>query len=468
MNRTTQFGGPAVSLGSGYWRRTPESPLWIWLVMFGFGLLFALMAPVSFSFSAFGFGTLSSLTALVVTHAGLRDAHILAQRRVPVYQVRQRLHDMRCGWVVTGLLLCLSALMGCWLSWGPSLASPKDVLGPWFLLALVCHTACVCAVHAWWGAVHPAHLLVPVLCAVVTFFGVGAVLNVWQQAPVGLGLLACAYGLGAGAWMFRQALTSGTSCEPRRALPRQQLDGWLRHWLAKAGFIEQGDLSARPWSGVLGVGIAFALIPTHQMGSYHLLEPWGSVLTYYEPWRFGFLCLFLQPLLRASQWHWRYVLSPGGPARRNFGLNLITSTLWFVALWFWPLWGLIYAVQQFYVMSPSAWQILIALAGYLPVVAVDFWVAIALVTCIQGRMRPLARMMFFCALMLLPVVFKFGVETSPDGQWLRHLGQRQGVYLIVMLGVGMGLTLWAQHIWRKKDLVQVWHEYEGKSVSFQN
>jgi len=70
--------------------------------------------------------------------------------------------------------------------------------------------------------------------------------------------------------------------------------------------------------------------------------------------------------------------------------------------------------------------------------------------------------------MLLPVVFKFGVETSPDGQWARHLGQRQGVYLIVMLGVGMGLTLWAQRIWLKKDLVQVWREYEGKSVSFQN
>ncbi|WP_293749869.1 hypothetical protein [Limnohabitans sp. Rim8] len=457
---------PAVPT-KGRWRRTPEALVWMWLLVFMITLLcaiFSYSAPAEF---AFLLCTLSSLAAVCVTHAGLRDVHTFVKRVVPVHQVSQRMHDMAHGWWVTGLLLGLATLMGAWVSFLAAFDSHPSELGVVLLLALVWHAVWVCAVYAWWGVAHPAHLAVPLLGGLLTVFWPGPVLGAWQHAPLWVWLLAAAYGLGAGVWQLRRQLTPTRSALTWLPGPGGRLDAWARRLVARAGFIEQGDLARRPWSAIFGLGVTFALLPIQQIGSIRMLEPWGSEITYYELWRIGFLCLFLLPVLRSSQWHWRYWLSPGGQMRRQLGLNLITSTLRFVAMWFCPGWAMFYGAKQFFFSDQSGLQILTHLALYLPVMAVDFWVATALAVCLMGAFKTWWRLLFTCVLLFSPVVLIGMTQVDNRWAWLQHWGHRQGVWLIVMTLVALMLTILAQRIWRKADLAQVWREYEAKTQTLQ-
>ncbi len=468
MNNTIARGQPAVTVYPGFGRRTPEALVWLWLVLFIITVLLAMVSHSGFSEFAVVLCALSSLAAVCVTHAGLRDVHTWVRRLVPVHRMHQRMHDMAHGWWVTGGLLGLATLIGAWVSFGATVVSHLPELGAVLLLALVWHTVWVCAVHAWWGMAHPVHLAVPLLGGLLTVFGPDSVLSAWLQAPLEVWLLAAAYGLGAAVWMFRRLLTptrSGLTWQPG---PGGRLEAWFRGLLAHAGFIEQGDLAGRPWSAILGVGVTFALIPTHQLGSYRLLEPWGSELTHYELWRMGFLCLFFLPVLRSSQWHWRYWLSPGGQMRRHLVLNLISSTLRFVALWFCPGWAVLYGAKQLLFSDQSGWQIMTHLALYVPVMAVDFWLATALAVCLMGAFRTWGRLLFTCTLMFAPVVLMGMTQVDSRWAWLLHWGHRQGAWLTVMSLIALMLTLWAQRIWRKADLAQVWREYEGKTQTLKN
>lgn len=468
MNNTIARGQQAVSVYPGFRLRTPEALVWLWLLLFIITLLLAMVsysAPAEF---AFVLCALSSLAAVCVTHAGLRDVHTWVRRLVPVHRVHQRMHDMAHGWWVSSLLLSLATLMGAWVSFGATVVSHLPELGAVLLLALVWHTAWVCAVHAWWGVAHPMHMAVPLLGGLLTVFWPGSVWGAWLQAPFGVWLLAAAYGLGAGVWMLSRLLRhtrSGLTWNPG---PGGRLDAWFKHWLTHAGFIEQGDLAGRPWSAILGLGVTFALIPTHQMGGYRLLEPWGGEISHYELSRMGFLCLFLLPVLRSSQWHWRYWLSPGGQLRRHLGLNLITSTLRFVALWFCPAWAVLYGARQFFFADQSGWLTLTHVALYVPVMAVDFWLATALVACLMGAFKTWGRLLFTCALMFSPVVLIGMAQVDSRWAWLLHWGHRQGVWLAVMTLIALMLTLLAQRIWRKADLAQVWREYETKTQTLRN
>lgn len=424
MNNTTARGQQAVSGYPGFRRRTPEALIWLWLVLFILTVLLAMVSHSGFSEFAAVLCALSSLAAVCVTHVGLRDVHIWVRRLVPVHLVHQRMHDMAHGWWVSGLLLGLATLIGAWVSFGATVVSHLPELGAVLLLALVWHTVWACAVHAWWGMAHPVHLPVPLLGGLLTIFWPGSVLGAWLQAPMAVWLLATAYGLGAAAWMFRRMLRYTRSSLTWQPGPGGRLEAWFRRLLAHAGFIEQGDLAGRPWSAILGLGVTFALLPIQQIGSIRLLEPWGSELTHYELWRMGFLCLFFLPVLRSSQWHWRYGLSPGGQMRRQLGLNLITSTLRFVALWFCPAWAVLYGAKQFFFSDPSGWQILSHLALYVPVMLVDFWVATALAVCLMGAFRTWGRLLFTCVLIFSPVVL-IGV-TQVDSRWPWLLGVSPG------------------------------------------
>lgn len=459
---------PSAPNTYGRWRRTPEALVWLWLVLFIITVLFAMVSYSGLTAFALVLCALSSLAAVCVTHAGLRDVHTWVQRVVPAHRIHQRMHDMAHGWWVTGLLLSLATLMGAWVSFGTTFVSHLPELGAVLLLALVWHTVWVCAVYAWWGMAHPVHLAVPLLGGLLTVFWPGSAWRDWQQAPMAVWLLAAAYGLGAAVWMFRRMLRhtrSGLTWQPG---PGGRLEAWFWRLLAHAGFIEQGDLAGRPLAAIFGIGATFALLPIQQIGSIRLLEPWGSEITYYELWRTGFLCLFLLPVLRSSQWHWRYWLSPGGQVRRHLGLNLITSTLRFVALWFCPGWALFYGAKQFLFSDQSGWQILTHLALYVPVMAVDFWVATALVVCLMGVFKPWGRLLFSCALIFSPMVLIGMTQADSHWAWLLHWGHRQGVWLAVMTLIALVLTFVAQRIWRKADLAQVWREYEAKTQTLQN
>lgn len=460
----TQF--PSVSTISSWSLRIPEALVWMWLMLFIVTVMVMMVSYSEPAAFAFVLCALSSLAAVCVTHAGLRDVHTWLLRVMPVHRVRQRMHDMALGWLVTSLLLGLSTVVGTWVSFGS--VSGEFELGAVWLMALVWHTVWVCAVHAWWGVAHPMHLAVPLLGGLLTAFWPGSVWRAWQQAPLVVWLLAAAYGLGAAVWMFRRVLRctrSGLTWYPGSV---GLLDAWFRRLLTHAGFIEQGDLAGRPWSAILGLGVTFALIPTHQIGSYRLLEPWGSELTHYELSRMGFLCLFLLPVLRSSQWHWRYWLSPGAQMRRHLGLNLISATLRFVVLWFCSGWGVLYGAKQFLFSDQSGWQILTHLALYAPVMAVDFSLATALAVCLMGAFRTWRRLLFICAMMFSPVVLMLMAQADSRWAWLLHWGHRQGVWLAVMSLIALALTLWAQRIWRKADLAQVWREYEAKTQTLQN
>ena len=153
--------------------------------------------------------------------------------------------------------------------------------------------------------------------------------------------------------------------------------------------------------------------------------------------------------------------------RRQLGLNLITSTLRFVALWFCPAWAVLYGAKQFFFSDPSGWQILSHLALYVPVMLVDFWVATALAVCLMGAFRTWGRLLFTCVLIFSPVVLIGVTQVDSRWAWLLHWGYRQGVWLIVMTLIALMLTCLAQRIWRKADLAQVWREYESKSHTLQ-
>ena len=458
---------PSAPNTSGRWSRTPETLVWMWLVLFIITVLWAMVshsAPAEF---VFVLCALSSLAAVCVTHVGLRDVHTWVRRVVPVHRVHQRIHDMAHGWWVSGLLMGLATLTGAWVSFGTTFVNQLPVVGAVLLLALVWHTVWVCAVHAWWGVAHPVHLAVPLLGGLLPVFWPDSVWSAWYQASWGVWLLAAAYGLGAAVWMFRRLLKDTRSGLTWRPGPGGRLDAWLRRLLAHAGFIEQGDMAGRPWGAILGMGVTFALLPIQQIGSIRLLEPWGSELTYYELLRIGFLCLFLLPVLRSSQWHWRYGLSPGGQMRRQLGLNLITSTLRFVALWFCPGWALFYGAKQFFFSDQSGLQILTHLALYVPVMAVDFWVATALAVCLIRAFKNRGWLLFTCALLLSTVVLIGMTQLDSRWAWLQHWGHRQGVWLLVMTLIALVLTFLAQRIWRKADLAQVWREYEAKTQTLQ-
>jgi hypothetical protein len=186
------------------------------------------------------------------------------------------MHDMAHGWWVSGMLLSLATLMGAWVSFGATVVSHLPELGAVLLMALVWHTAWVCAVHAWWGVAHPVHLAVPLLGGLFTVFGQGSVFGAWQHASLGVWLLAAAYGLGTVVWMLSRLLRhtrSGLTWHPG---PGGRLDAWFKRLLTHAGFIEQSDLAGRPWSAILGLGVTFALIPTHQMGGLPLAGALGQ------------------------------------------------------------------------------------------------------------------------------------------------------------------------------------------------
>lgn len=375
---------------------------------------------------------------------------------------------MAHGWWVSGLVLGLATLIGAWVSFGTTFVSHLPEFGAVLLLAIVWHAVWVCAVHAWWGVAHPMLLAVPLLGGLLTVFWPGSVLGAWRQAPLEASLLAASYVLGAAVWMFRRLLKHTRSGQTWQPGPGGRLDAGFRRLLAHAGFIEQGDLAGRPWGAILGLGLTFALLPIQQIGSIRLLEPWGSELTHYELWRLGFFCIFMLPVLRSSQWHWRYGLSPGGQMRRQLGLNLITSTLRFVALWFCPGWALFYGAKQFFFSDQSGVQILSHLALYVPVMLVDFWVATALAVCLMGLFKPWGRLWVSCALIMSPVVLIGMTQADSRWAWLLHWGHRQGAWLAVMSLIALALTFGAQRIWRRADLAQVWREYEGKTQTLKN
>ncbi|OYU32079.1 MAG: hypothetical protein CFE39_05230 [Comamonadaceae bacterium PBBC2] len=150
------------------------------------------------------------------------------------------------------------------------------------------------------------------------------------------------------------------------------------------------------------------------------------------------------------------------------GLNLISSTLRFVALWFCPVWAVFYGARQFFFTDQNGWQILTRLALYVPVMAIDFWLAIALVTCILGAFKTSGRLLFTCALIFSPVALMWMTQVDHRWAWLQHLGHRQGAWLGVMSLIALALTFGTQRIWRKVDLAQAWREYEAKTQSLQN
>jgi hypothetical protein len=467
MNKTfTTEMSPVLAVSS--WRhRTPEALGWMWLVLFVITLMFAVVSgsgPAEFAFMQC---VLSSLAAVCVTHAGLRDAHTWARRVLPVRRLDQRLQDMVQGWCMTGALLGLSTVVASGVLTEHVSVSHMSELGAALSLALVWHTVWVCAVYAWWGVLPSVYLAAPMLVGLITVWEPGRVLGAWQPMPFGLWLLAAACGLGVSVWMFRMLSIHIRSGATWRRGPGGRLDAWLSQLLAHEGFIVQGRMAGRSWGAIFGSGLIVAMIPVHQMGSYHLLEPWGSELTFYEPWRIGFLCMLLLPWLRSSQWHWRYLLSPGGQARQHFGLNVIKSTLRFVALWFWPAWALAYVTLQLCFTDQGTWQILAHLGLFAPFVLVDFWVAIALLTCLYGALRAWS-LLFIGVLMVSPVIWMLVTQMDSRLEGWMHLGHRQGAWLVVMTMIALALTLAAQRIWRKADLGKVWREYETKTQEFQN
>lgn len=470
MSNASIVWGRPVANQTYWWSRTPEALLWMWLVLLIIAMMFALVSGTGLTEFVFVQCVLSAVAAVCVTHAGLRDVQLWRLHLVPVFRVRQRMRDMAKGWCLTGLLLGLSSVAGAWVSSGSTSVSHLPDWGLVLLLSLIWHTVWVCAVYAWWGLLHPMHLALPLLVGLTTVYGNGPLLAAGQGAPFALLLLGVAYGVGVPARVFRWTLvcrrwgvSSGSSMGDR-------LDTWLNHWLARAGFIAQGQFTGRRLGTMVGVGLTVGLLPIHQMGSHRLLEPWSSELTFYEPWRIGFICLFVLPLLRSSQWHWRYMLSPGGQTRRDFGLNLIIVTLRFVAMYFWPFWALAYAFMQLGFSSQSPWQTLDHLALYLPTVMVDFWVAIALAICFYGglRLKPLLGTLCVCVLLISPVAVMFLTQANDGAEWLLHLGRRQGTWLIVMTVIASALTLLAQQIWRKTDLAQLWRDDQTKAQGLED
>lgn len=462
MTTTATTWGQFATTATRWERRTPESLVCLWLALFMMSVLLvivgvsaALMGNPMPLASVVVLCCLSALAAICVTHVGLRDVHIYRQRVTPMGQIRLRMQDMARGWCLSVFLLCLSMAVSVCMSSVSSLAKVLPVM----LLVLFCHTAWVCAVHAWWGIAHPLHLVIPVLTGLALIFWPSMVFDAWRQAGVGFWLLAAIYGLGALVSVYRQALASiETGSKPLyRSLSPITLG--LDRMVARGGFMEQGDLKGKPWTAFFVLGSVAWQVPSMHIGDHWLLEPWGAELSHYEIWRLGFLTLLLMPALRTDLWHWRIVLSPQGPVRRNFGLKVILSTGRFVALCV-GFWAVCYLVMQLFFENQSLLSTLSTLALYAPTVFVDCWVAISLATCLKGALKSWQALASVLFLVISPVWFLAGFQSD----FLKPLGRHEWVYGAFMTLVAGLLTLYAQRIWRKKDLAQAFRASQSLIV----
>lgn len=75
MNNTSNLGQQELSTDLSRWRRMQNALVWMWLVMFIITMLLAMVSHSGFSEFAIVLCTCSSLAAVWVTHAGLRDVH---------------------------------------------------------------------------------------------------------------------------------------------------------------------------------------------------------------------------------------------------------------------------------------------------------------------------------------------------------------------------------------------------------
>lgn len=440
-------------------RRTPESLVYMWLMLVMLIVLLvivdvanALMGHPFPLASVFVICQLSALSAIWVTNIGLRDVQIYKQRVAPMGHMRLHMQEMVQGWCLSVFLLCVPMAIHAWMS---PVSMLMKVL-PVMLLVLFWHTSAVCAVHAWWGVAHPLHLVVPVLSGLSFWIWPRSVFDVWSHANLGIWLLVTVYGLGAAFSVYTQALASikGGNKPLYRLLSK--FDAVLHRWFAQAGFMQHGNLNGRAWVVLLGPGIVIWQIPTIHIGNHGLLEHWGTELSLYEHSRIGFLTLFLMSVLRSDLWHWRVVLSPQSPVRKNFGLRIILSTGRFVALCS-GFWAGGYMAMQLCFENQSVSTVLTQLALYLPVVFVDCWVAIALATCLTGALTAWQAAVASCLFLGSSSIWFFADWPSQAGMALARHGWVYGFFMSMAASL---LTLCAQRIWRKKDLAHTWREYE--------
>ncbi len=459
-NALMTMSRPAASQ-SNWWRRTPESLLWLWFLLGCFSLTAAWGGRTAEFGAVFVLCVLGALAAIVVTQMGLREVAICVRRVQPLGQAILHLKDMVLGWFVSMALLCLPIAL---MDWQDAQAAPANT-GSWMLWVLAVHSMCVWAAHAWRGMAHPIHMLVPVLLVAFVSAWPSSLLSDWSQASLGLQWLVGIYGFGAAALAFYQDLVFIRTGGRFRPVPVQQLDERMSRLLADAGFMERGYLNTSPWTPLLGPGLLLTMFPMYQIGDHQLLEPWGSTLGISQLWRIGFLTLGMLSVLRSNQWHWRYWLLPEGRMRQDFGLNLMASTARLVLFFFAPVWAISFLVKQNLFLHQDLMQSLMQMGLYVPTVFVDFWLAIALAACIKGLAKStLVLAMGSLACMLFTVTCFMVVSLITDRwKWIWQVGQREWTYLLVMSLAAMVLTLLAQHIWRKKDLTQVWREYEARS-----
>ena len=108
MSRTFAREMSSVPTLSSWHHRTPEALMWMWLVLFIIAMMLAMVSVAGVAEFAFVQCVLSSLAAVSVTHAGLRDVHAWARRLLPVRRLNQRIQDMAQGWSVTVIPLVLT------------------------------------------------------------------------------------------------------------------------------------------------------------------------------------------------------------------------------------------------------------------------------------------------------------------------------------------------------------------------
>lgn len=462
MSNASTIWSQAAESQSNWWRRTPEPLIWIWVMVGSLSLGTAWTVNFAQISSMTMLCVLGALAAIVVTQMGLREVAICVRRVQPLGQALLHLKDMVLGWFVSMALLCWPMALADWQDAQAGLAHPWS----WMLLVLAVHSMCIWATHAWRGMAHPIHMLLPVLLVVFVSACPSSLLSDWLQASLGLQWLVGVYGFGAAAWAVRQDMLFIRAGGRFRPVPAQQLHERMNRLLADAGFMDRGYLNTSPWTLLLGPGLMLTMFPLIQIGDSQMLEPWDSKLGISQLWRIVFLTLGMLSGLRSNQWHWRYWLLPGGRVRQDFGLNMMASTARLVLFIFVPVWAVSFLVKQNVFMHQDWMQSLMLLGLYVPTVFLDFWLAIALAACIKGLTKSTLVLAMGALVCMLFTVTAFMVVSliTDRWQWMWQLGHREWTYLLAMSVAAMMLTLLAQRIWRKRDLAQVWREYEARSA----